>query len=147
MDMNNLIKNEVNRLVKKHNTNNPFEIANGENIIIIKEPLGNICGYYNKIYRQKFIHINSSLNKYKQLFTCAHELGHSTIHPDSNTPFLRSNTFFSVTKLENQANLFAAHMLIPDNLLNTYEQYSLDEIAAIENLPIQLLKLKFQKEF
>ena len=45
--MKNYIRNEVNRLIKKHRTNDPFEIAKGENIIILYENLGGINGYYN----------------------------------------------------------------------------------------------------
>ena len=141
--MDNLIRREVEKLVKKHNTTNPFDIASGENIIILEESLGSICGYYNKIYRQKFIHINSSLNEMTKAFTCAHELGHSTLHPNSNTPFLKSNTLFSICKLENQANLFASHLLISDEVLDNYKGYSIEQIAAFENIPVQLLKLKF----
>jgi hypothetical protein len=37
-----IIKGKVDSLVKKHKTNNPFEIASAENIIILLEPLGSI---------------------------------------------------------------------------------------------------------
>ncbi len=141
--MKNLIKIEVEKLIKKYNTFNPFEIASAENIIIITEPLGGICGYYNKIYRQKSIHINCNLSESRQLLTCAHELGHAKLHANANTPFLKSNTFYSVSKLERQANLFAAHLLISDDLINDYEGYNLEQISILENLPLELLKLKF----
>ena len=61
--MRSFIKNTVFNLINKHNTNNPFEIASAENIIIIKEPLGSIYGYYNKKYRQQFIHINCDIDE------------------------------------------------------------------------------------
>lgn len=141
--MKNYIKNTVAQLTEKHNTNNPFEIANAENIIILKEPLGNINGYYNKKYRQQFIHINCNIDESSQYTTCCHELGHAILHPDSNTPFLRNNTFYSVNKLEKQANLFAAELIIQDDIIHNYENCNLEYISLTENIPIELLKLKF----
>ena len=47
-----------------------------------------------------------------QRTVCAHELGHAVLHTHANTPFLRKNTFFSVDKLEIEANTFAALLLI-----------------------------------
>ncbi len=138
-----LIKKQVRKLVKKHKTNNPFEIAKEKNIIVIREPLGSIYGYYNKYARQRFIHINCNLDYHREILTCAHELGHIILHPNSNTPFLKANTFYSISKLERQANLFAAHLLIDDNLLDNYKGYTLEQIALMENIPIELLHLRF----
>ena len=140
------IKNEVNKLVKKYRTNNPFEIAKGENIIILYENLGSINGYYNKYARQKFIHINENLDPVMQMTTCAHELGHAHIHPNSNTPFFRKNSFYSINKLEKQANYFSAQLLIDENRLDPclLMLYSIEQLASFYNLPLELIKLKFQ---
>lgn len=141
--MKNLIKSKVNELIIMHNTRNPYEIANAEGILIIKEPLGNIHGYYSNQYRQKIIHINSDISEQRQLITCSHELGHAILHPDSNTSFLREKTFYSVDKLEGQANYFAAELLIDDSKINNYLEYNLEQISIIENLPVEILKIKF----
>jgi len=143
--MNDFIIKEVERLKKKYKTNNPFDIAKGESIIIFYEPLGAIRGYYNKYARQKFIHINDSLDEVQRLVTCGHELAHAIIHPNANTPFFRANTFYSVDKFEKQANKFDAHLLIDLNDLDKYllENYSYKQIASILNLPLELVKIKF----
>lgn len=133
----------VNNLVKKHKTNNPFELASGENVIVLLEPLGSTNGYYNKIFRQKFIHINNNLSYTKQLYTCAHELGHVVLHPNANTPFLRDNTFYSVNKLELEANIFTSKLLIPIDIIDYYKDLTLEQISVAENIPLQLLKLRF----
>jgi Zn-dependent peptidase ImmA (M78 family) len=140
------IDNEIDKLVKKYRTNNPFDIARGENIIIFKEPLGSINGYYNKFVRQKMIHVNEDLTYSNQLFTCGHELGHAIFHPNANTPFLINNTFYSVDKLERQANYFAAKLLIPADILKVYVGYTLEHIACAESIPLPLLKLRFNIE-
>ncbi|MFC0905858.1 ImmA/IrrE family metallo-endopeptidase [Clostridium sp. MT-14] len=143
--MRDVIEKEVLRLIKKHKTNNPFEIARAENIMILKEPLGNINGYYNKYVRQRMIHINRELeeNSFSGRFTCAHELGHIRFHPNANTPFLRNTTLFSINKLEIQANTFAAFMTIPKDILLPYKGFTLVQIACAEGIPVQALKLRF----
>lgn len=135
------IKKEVTKLVKKYKSRNPFEIAQNENIIIILEELGSINGYYNKFARQKFIHININLSEEMQIVTCAHELGHSKLHPNANTPFFRNNTFYSINKLEKQANYFASELLI-DTDRSIYE-YTIDQLARYYNIPIELVKIKY----
>ena len=141
--MHNITKDKVRYLINKHNTRDPFEIADGENILITFESLGSINGYYNKYTRQKFIHINRDIDSKAQLFTCAHELGHAILHPNSSTPFLRSNTFQSISKLERQANMFAAELAIADEIFDDCIGRTLKEIAYAECLPFELLELKF----
>lgn len=143
--MNGFIVDEVNKLKKKYRTNNPFEIAKGENIIILYERLGTIRGYYSKYARQKFIHINEDLDEVQKLVTCGHELGHARLHPNANTPMFRENTFYSINKMEKQANKFDAHLLIDLDEIDTciLENCSYDQIAIILNLPVELVKIKF----
>ena len=136
------IEDSVKKIVEKYKTNNPFEIASAMNILVIEEPLGSINGYYNKFVRQKIIHVNSDLTYNQQLFTCAHELGHSIHHQDVNTPFLRDNTFYSVNKLERQANMFVALLLIPIDIFIHYKDFSLEYISKAEYIPLELLKLR-----
>ena len=125
------LKQRVNRLCRKYGTRDPFELAERMNILVVREPLGSINGYYNQCYRQKFIHINEELEEYRQKFTCAHELGHAVLHPKANTPFLRDNTLFSVSRLEREANCFAAELLCPDEVLLEYPGYTVGELARI----------------
>lgn len=143
--MNDFIIDRVNKLKKEYKTNNPFDIAEGEKIIIIREPLGSIRGYYNKYVRQKFIHINSDMDEIQQLVTCGHELGHAILHPNANTPFFRVNTFYSISKLEKQANKFDAHLLVDMNQIDSYllKHCSYEQIAASLNLPVELIKIRF----
>ena len=108
------IKGLAEQICKKYNSRDPFEIAEGRNIIVLYEPLGSIRGYYSKSLRQAFIHINQDLERQQALFTCGHELAHFILHPNTNTPFLRASTFFSVNKLEVQANQFSFCMIYSD---------------------------------
>lgn len=142
--MRKIIKNKVEELVKKYKTTDPFEIAAAKHIHIYVEPLGSINGYYNKYVREKMIHINCNLVGYGKIFTCAHELGHVIFHPDSNTPFLRNNTFLSVNRLEIEANTFSVFLTIPDELFFAYEGFTCEQISQAEGIPVQALKLRFK---
>lgn len=115
------------------------------NIIIFYENLGSINGYYNQLYRQKFIHINQNLTKREQLFTVAHELGHSILHPKSNTMFLSGKTLFSVNKLEVQANKFAMCLLISDEELLEYPNKTLDQLTCIFGYDKKLIQLRLDE--
>lgn len=111
-------------------TRNPFDLASCLSIAVLHEPLGEILGYYNRCYRQKFIHINCDLPGELATFTCAHEVAHSILHPGLNTPFLRKNTCFSVDKLETQANQFALDFIFDDFELLDFLDKSADVAAA-----------------
>lgn len=136
------MKEVISKLVKKHMTRNPLELAESLGIIVLYEPLGSINGYYNTAFRQKFIHINQDLPEYKKLFTAAHELGHAILHPSSNTPFLRENTFFSVNKLEIEANAFAVNLLITDEDLEEHKELTIGQIAMMFGCNDELIKLR-----
>ncbi|MEK5008823.1 ImmA/IrrE family metallo-endopeptidase [Bacillus sp. FSL K6-3312] len=105
------ITETVSKLKSRFKSTDPFFIANKLGIITIHEDLGNTLGYYSKHFRTKFIHINEKVSEKSSFFVCAHELGHALLHSDSNTPFLKRNTFFSTEKIELEANFFAMHLL------------------------------------
>ncbi|TKH69162.1 ImmA/IrrE family metallo-endopeptidase [Bacillus cereus] len=138
------IKEYVLKIAKKHGTTNPFEIAKRKSIIVLFEDLGNTLGFYNTYKRFKFIHINNKINETIQRFVCAHELGHALLHPKANTPFLRNKTFFSVDRLEVEANTFAVELLLPDEMISEYQDtnLSIQEIAAIFGIPGDFSRLK-----
>ncbi|MEB4819044.1 ImmA/IrrE family metallo-endopeptidase [Bacillus thuringiensis] len=138
------IKEYVMKIVKKHGTTNPFEITKRKDIIVLFEDLGNTLGFYNTYKRFKFIHINNRIDETTQRFVCAHELGHALLHPKANTPFLRNKTFFSVDRLEIEANTFAVELLLPDEMISEYQDtnLSIQEIAEIYGIPESFARLK-----
>jgi Zn-dependent peptidase ImmA (M78 family) len=138
------IKEIVRQLIKKHKSNDPFQIAKEKNIIILFAELGNTLGFYSSYKRIQFIHINNHLDEKMQYFVCAHELGHAVLHPKSNTPFLRANTLFSVEKLEVEANTFAVELLLPDDVIDQYQDTNLTiyDVAKMYSVPQELVYLK-----
>ncbi len=73
--------------------------------------------------------INKKDNLLRQRFTIAHEIGHFLLH-DSN-----SKIYFDYpienSKIEREANTFAASLLLPDFLLKRYLSLSLEKISNI----------------
>ncbi len=135
-----MIKRIVSRLIKKHKTNDPFEIAAQKNIIILFNYLGGTFGFFSTYKRAKFIHINSNLDEPMQRFVCAHELGHVVLHPNVNTPFMRAHTLFSIDKIEKEANKFAVELLIPDEIVHEHE--TIFAAAASCGVPAEVAILK-----
>lgn len=136
------IKCTVEKLIKKHNTNDPFEICKALDIVVRVENLGNIFGYCDTHFRMRSIHINENVPEHLQAFVCAHELGHTLLHKNVNTPFLSKNTLFSIDKIERQANTFAVELLLPDSLLREYEDINFYGLAQCAGIPKGLEMLK-----
>lgn len=138
------IKERIKQLTSKYKTSCPYQLAKCLNVHIIFYNLHHeINGYYKYDRRNKYIVINNNLDEKEKRFTCAHELGHVILHPRVNTPLMRQNTFLSISKIEREANRFAAHLLIPDTkFTECYEQMTIYDIASMHNVPIELVRLK-----
>ncbi|EOB3455091.1 ImmA/IrrE family metallo-endopeptidase [Enterococcus hirae] len=109
------IYKKINSLVHIHETRDPFKIAKDKNIVVLEEELGEIFGYYNRLKRIQFIHINTSLPTNMKLYICSHELGHCICHPNENTPQLSATSIISELKIEKEANYFATNLIIDDS--------------------------------
>lgn len=138
------VKETVLNIVKKYKTRNPYEIATHMDILITKCELGEIRGYYIHAYRIKQICLNCNLSKELETFVLAHEIGHSVLHPNANTPFLRAGTFLSVDKMEIEANLFAMELLISDAELKEYESSTIEQLSRIFGYHQNLIELKVE---
>lgn len=138
----NSAKNIIENIKRKYKTNSPYEIANLAGIQIHRSKLGQIRGYYHKAYRIKQIFLNCELEKHEEEFVLSHELGHAFMHSDANTPFLRTNTYLSVDRMEMEANQFAMYLLIPDDDLLEYQSYSLEQLSWIFGYHEELIRLR-----
>lgn len=142
--MKDYIERKAIKLIRKYNTRNPFELAYALNINVRFYDFNKLKGFYTYYKRNRFIGINQNLSKIEQALCCAHEIGHDQLHRHL-TYYMKDYDFFTNIKTEYQANLMAAHILIPDDLLDKYSKYNytIEQIAAIENLYPDLIKLRF----
>lgn len=138
MDIGKLVK----VLIRKHDTNNPFEICSSKGIEIYYVPLGSLNGFYTENFRIKTIYINEQLKDRQRKIVCSHELGHIMLRHKANKLFLSNNTFFVTNRYEIQADKFAAELLISNELLEELKYYTIDQMALALDLPVALVKLR-----
>lgn len=136
------IKRHVQQLTRRFQSNDPFYIAKQLNTNILYHDLGDTLGYCLRFKRSKFIILNCSTSDELLPFVCAHELGHTVLHKGVNTPFLKSNTLFSIDKIEREANIFAVELLLPDSIIIDNEGINFYTLAQCAGIPKGLESLK-----
>lgn len=147
-----LVSNNFNiktMLIKKYDTRNPYELCDILDIPILYNPLGNIKGLFQNISGSPIIHLNNSLSEDELRPVIAHELGHALLHREFNVCFLSQYTFCITDKYENEANNFAAHLLIADEDLNTfsagYEYITIEQLSKHFCVPEEFIMYKMRE--
>ncbi len=78
---NSSIYEQVRKIVRKFDTNDPFKIAKESNIKIkYLDNATDLLGMYTVIQRNRFIFLNSNMEEYMMKMVLAHELGHDALH-------------------------------------------------------------------
>lgn len=132
----------VDSLVRKYNTRNPFEIINNLNVIVIFYPLKGVKGFYQYFQRNNIIYIDNDLSENEQKVVCAHELGHMFLHKKCNAIFMDTRTHFVTNKYENEANTFAAELLISDEIIIENPGMTKNQIARLTGYDEKIMEFK-----
>ena len=124
----------------------PVTIAQYAGIRIAIMPLGDIAGNYILIKRKRWIFINDNIPQDSPLFkvVISHELGHALLHQKENCAFKKSKTLLLTSGIEREANLFAAHLLIPDDMLMKYKGYTKEKFCNCTGYPKELIDLRLK---
>ena len=137
----------VKRLVaycsKKCGTSDPFEIADQLGILY---QIGN-CeheGCYMFLKNHRYIFLSNRLDRTELNLVMAHELGHALLDRKANCYFIRNKTLLLVSKLERRANLFAAYLLISDDMLQDYIGYTQNQFCQCTGYPKELIELRLK---
>lgn len=136
------IKQKANSLARKYSSRNPLEIIKNLNVILVYYPLEDVRGFYQYFQRNNIIYIDDELSENEQKVVCAHELGHMFLHKNSNALFMDTRTHFVTTKYENEANTFAAELLIPDSVILDNPGMTKNQIARIMGYEEKILDFK-----
>ena len=146
MDINRRIRRLIAYYVRLCGTNDPEKIASFLKIHIAIMPLGDALGYYRYIKRIKWSFINEDFIDDKVLakVVIAHELGHALLHTRENCTFMNHHTLLLTSKIECQANLFAARLLITDDMLQDYAGYTREQFCECTGYPPELLDLRLK---
>ncbi|WP_052378070.1 ImmA/IrrE family metallo-endopeptidase [Robinsoniella sp. KNHs210] len=74
----------------------------------------------------------------------AHELGHAIMHSKENCYFLEHHTLMLTNKNEVEANRFAVNLLISDDELSDYKEFTVDQISRITGYGMKLIELRMK---
>lgn len=148
----NYICSIVEKLKDRYAEADPLKLCDALGIVTLFAPMGGFpeaCkGFFLTQSRIRSITINSDLSDDFQRIICAHELGHAMLHRDRSgiNAFHDFSFFDGVDRLEYEANIFAAELLLPDDdvmkILN--EDVSFFQAAAKLYVPAELLDFKFR---
>ncbi len=107
----------VNDLIRTHGTRDPFELCRELPVNCFTDELGGLSGLFTYIGDDPVIIVSSSLCEEDRRLACAHELGHFFLHSAiAKESTLREFEIFNMKdKVEYDANIFAAHLLIDDS--------------------------------
>lgn len=136
------IKQKANSMARKYNSRNPLEIIKNLNVILVYYPLKDVRGFYQFFQRNNIIYIDDNLPENEQIVVCAHELGHMLLHKNSNALFMDTRTHFVTTKYENEANTFAAELLIPDSIILENPGMTKNQIARLTGYDEKIMEFK-----
>lgn len=128
--------------VRKTNSRNPFEIAKYLNIEVQIGSLGSRCGCYMFLKNHRCIFLNENLSEHEMLLVMAHELGHAILHRKENCYFIRNKTLLLNSKIEREANTFAAELLIPDEILLENQEFTAEQLSRLTGYEQCLIELK-----
>lgn len=141
----------VGQTVARYGERDPYDLLRAMHILLLETPMGSFptaCkGFFMVQSRIKVIAVNSDLSEEMQRVIVAHELGHAVMHYDRCNPSFREfSVFEDASRLEREANFFAAELLISDE-----DVFSLSDtdisffgIAGAFSVPPQLLDFKLR---
>lgn len=136
------IKQLVSYYVRKFNTRNPYDLAKYLNVEVQIGKLGNRAGCYMFLKNHKCVFLNEDLKENEMRLVMAHELAHSIMHRKENCYFIRNKTLLLTSKMEIEANTFAAELLIPDELIFENPGLSADQLARIVGYDKKIMDFK-----
>ena len=139
------IKLRVDRLVRQHTPRNPFDLVIGMNAILVHDPLVGVRGFYQYFRRNNIIYIDEMLPDTEKSFVLAHELGHMLLHKKSNAIFMDTRTCLNTSRYEMEANTFAMHLLVSDEDIEKYRDYTLEQLSRTLGYHQKLVGLRLKK--
>ena len=142
----NYIYDTVTGLIEKYGTREPFELAQALGIKVIETVIKPLQGAFYIIDGQSVIFVEESLRRDQKLLVCAHEVGHSILHPDlvKAGKLAEFEVFDMRDQVEYEANIFASHLLIDENELigHLKQGYTVFETAMMIGVNANLVNIK-----
>lgn len=131
----------------------PFQLAEALGIRVRYFDLGAVKGFYTRMQTIPFIALNRSLPEPQSKIVCAHELGHHVLHAayTENAFFNEFELYRMENRVEAEANLFAAFLLLPDQAVSFLTRpenagLSLGEAAGLFGTTEELFTIRLAAE-
>lgn len=132
------ISREVQKLMLKYHTSNPFELADYLDYCLIPYPFKKIRGMLLVIHGTTCIGYNNLLPRRLQGLVVYHEIAHKLLHPFANYFMMMENTSFHMGRYERQADRFVAELVLSER--RPYPGETIYEFAARHEVPVELVK-------
>lgn len=137
------IKRLVSYYTRLYGTSDPFSLADHLGVLYQVGKCQNE-GCYMFLKNHRYIFLSDRLNSVERQLVMAHELGHALLDRKANCYFIRNKTLLLNSKLERRANLFAAYLLITDDILMEYSGHTEDQFCSCTGYPKELLELRLK---
>lgn len=139
----------VEEIKRRYDETDPFRLCAAMGILILYQPFGkeenSIKGFFLECCRIRTITLNADLRGTDdERVILAHEMGHAVLHSEKGLHAYRDSSPLDDTrKLESEANLFAAELLLDDDdVLDALSDYGYYGAASSLRVPYQLLGFK-----
>ena len=140
------IQNVANKLIKKFDTRDPFQLCQAIGVEVFYADLGSLKGMYKYLKKNRFAVINENLDPFTKTLVCAHELGHDILHQNlARKVCLQEFVLYDMkSRPEYEANLFASEILLPDDIILNLARdgYDIEQISKELCTDINLIALK-----
>ena len=140
------IQNVANKLIKKYDTRDPFQLCQAIGVEVFYADLGSLKGMYKYLKKNRCAVINENLDPFTKTLVCAHELGHDILHQNlARKVCLQEFILYDMkSRPEYEANLFASEILLPDDIILNLARdgYDIEQISKELCTDINLIALK-----
>ena len=140
------IQNVANKLIKKFDTRDPFQLCQAIGVEVFYADLGSLKGMYKYLKKNRFAVINENLDPFTKTLVCAHELGHDILHQNlARKVCLQEFILYDMkSRPEYEANLFASEILLSDDIIFNLARdgYDIEQISKELCVDINLIALK-----
>ncbi|MGN1404473.1 MAG: ImmA/IrrE family metallo-endopeptidase [Ruminococcus sp.] len=142
----------VKQIVTKYGLTDPRKLCAAMDIAVVYKDMGtdktSIKAMLVVDRRIGCIVVNSNLPDVILRFILAHELGHAMLHARNCKQFTDRSVFDDASRMEKEANVFAAELLLGDSkeLMEemTHSEHSMFQLAAAHHVPYELLAYKLE---
>ena len=148
--MTEMIFNQAQQCRVRYRTSDPYELLDAMNVVLLESnayPWDGLRGYCTVMNRTKYVVINQKQPEEEQRVVAAHEGGHLVLHmAQLKVGTMKDFDVYHVTsRLERQANFFAADFLIADDdVLDLMHSRDVDFFDAAKQLLIPAPFLSFK---